>query len=227
MNRVFYMLAFAVVAVSVLMLTGNAAASTYTANFDTNIEGWDAGGDGPYYGSTGGQDGGGYAGSQRNGSGGYFCPSEPSPLYGDVAANLGSTMLTYSYYLKSINGNASSGGKVYVFAQDVSKNDTIWDYTPADTSVPLDWKQYTFTVDTTATTPPEGWSEVAGTMSWADSWKHVTLYNFWNTAGNGLVDNGIDTISVGPAGAVPEPATISLLITGLLGLLAYAWRKRK
>jgi hypothetical protein len=27
--------------------------------------------------------------------------------------------------------------------------------------------------------------------------------------------------------AVPEPATISLLASGLIGLLAYAWRKRK
>ena len=26
---------------------------------------------------------------------------------------------------------------------------------------------------------------------------------------------------------IPEPATIVLLITGLIGLLAYAWRKRK
>lgn len=27
--------------------------------------------------------------------------------------------------------------------------------------------------------------------------------------------------------AAPEPSTIALLVTGLLGLLAYAWRKRK
>ena len=26
---------------------------------------------------------------------------------------------------------------------------------------------------------------------------------------------------------VPEPATVTLLVTGLIGLLAYAWRKRK
>ena len=36
---------------------------TYTANFNTNIEGWDRRQQPPYWGSTGGQDGGGYAGA--------------------------------------------------------------------------------------------------------------------------------------------------------------------
>ena len=32
---------------------------------------------------------------------------------------------------------------------------------------------------------------------------------------------------VGTASAVPQPSTILLLVTGLIGLLAYAWRKRR
>ena len=32
---------------------------------------------------------------------------------------------------------------------------------------------------------------------------------------------------VGISSVVPEPSTIALLTTGLLGLLAYAWRKRR
>jgi hypothetical protein len=232
MNRVLYILAFAVVAVSAVMLTsGNAAASTYTANFDADIEGWDTGGDGPYWGATGGQDGG-YAGSQRTNAGGYLTPPTTSPLYGDLAANFGSNLLTASYYLKSVGGqpDASSGGKLYMFADTDSTPgwDTLWLWTPADTSVPTDWKQYTWSIDTTAAVAPADWSLASGTGSWADSWKNVKFWNFWTTAGTGSpVDNGIDTISVGPAGQVPEPTTISLLVTGLLGLLAYAWRKRK
>ena len=30
-----------------------------------------------------------------------------------------------------------------------------------------------------------------------------------------------------PAAPAPEPGTVVLLATGLMGLLAYAWRKRK
>ena len=52
--------------------------------------------------------------------------------------------------------------------------------------------------------------------------------------GNGTV-NGADLNIVlsnmggqtAVAGAVPEPATLALLFTGLLGVLAYGWRKRR
>jgi len=36
-----------------------------------------------------------------------------------------------------------------------------------------------------------------------------------------------DAVGAPAAGAVPEPGTLVLLVTGLLGLLACAWRKRK
>ena len=36
------------------------------------------------------------------------------------------------------------------------------------------------------------------------------------------MDNAIVTTS-----AIPEPGTLTLLATGLIGLLAYAWRKRR
>ena len=51
------------------------------------------------------------------------------------------------------------------------------------------------------------------------------------------IDNGGDIAGFGTDGtnnvqafviyAVPEPGTLTLLLAGLVGLLAYAWRKRK
>jgi hypothetical protein len=49
------------------------------------------------------------------------------------------------------------------------------------------------------------------------------------SAGGGLGDaNWADvTFGLGAPPAVPEPSTLALSVTALLGLLAYAWRKRK
>jgi hypothetical protein len=44
-------------------------------------------------------------------------------------------------------------------------------------------------------------------------------------AGTGTVQ--YTHVSMGTAVATPEPGTVTLLATGLFGLLAYAWRKRK
>ncbi len=50
----------------------------------------------------------------------------------------------------------------------------------------------------------------------------------WNQALTGTQIQGIFAGTLSPASfAVPEPSCIALLSTGLLGLLAYAWRKRK
>ena len=56
------------------------------------------------------------------------------------------------------------------------------------------------------------------------------IYDNWGNGaigfgGDGAHDILLDNVQVGAP--VPEPATVVLLVTGLLGLLAYAWRKRK
>lgn len=45
-----------------------------------------------------------------------------------------------------------------------------------------------------------------------------------STTGNAV---HIDAVKVYAIGTVPEPSTLVGLVTGLVGLLAYAWRKRK
>lgn len=197
---------------------------TYTANFDSNIEGWDTGGDGPYYSATDGQSGG-YAGGIRNTSNPYLTPPTNSILYGDLASNFHSNQIQFSYYLKNFGGSTGNGGSLIMFADsDTTPGwDTIWTWLPSDNSVPTEWRQLTWTVDTTASVAPAGWSLTTGSGSWADSWKNVKFWNFWSGGGSGSINNGIDTVFVT---AVPEPTTLMLVGMALAGLIAYAWKKR-
>jgi hypothetical protein len=55
------------------------------------------------------------------------------------------------------------------------------------------------------------------------------MFNIGDRQGGGVVPylGTIDNFKIEGFGAVPEPGTIVLLVTGALGLLAYAWRKHK
>jgi hypothetical protein len=60
------------------------------------------------------------------------------------------------------------------------------------------------------------------TVLTADSTKTLTNITFTQTGGSGNVDFfGIS------GAAVPEPSAVGLTLSGMAGLLAYAWRKRK
>ena len=51
---------------------------------------------------------------------------------------------------------------------------------------------------------------------------------YWGPLGSDGTYNAVfNGLQIVETGTVPEPGTIILLATGLLGLLAYAWRKRK
>lgn len=65
-----------------------------------------------------------------------------------------------------------------------------------------------------------------GGVGWAAP-GYVTIRNWAMPAGNGLMDDVKVGSSWGDVAPVPEPCTAMLLATGLIGLLAYAWRKRK
>lgn len=62
----------------------------------------------------------------------------------------------------------------------------------------------------------------------ADTNKYVNIgWATRNVTGNTVSMFWIDNFQVGAPGVIPEPSTLALFATGLIGLLAYAWRKRR
>ena len=50
--------------------------------------------------------------------------------------------------------------------------------------------------------------------------------SFGDETGGGSGSANWDYVNVNPV-STPEPSTLTLLVMGLIGLLCYAWRKRK
>ena len=73
--------------------------------------------------------------------------------------------------------------------------------------------------DTLGGTAPRGLLRAVSRLVWLSTYKAVTMDVDTGYAG------GIDSINL-TTSSVPEPSAIVLLAIGVIGLLAYAWRKR-
>jgi hypothetical protein len=169
-----------------------------TATFDHSIQGWDQDEEGPFWNPTGGQSGG-CAIATRKRWNPYLTPPVSSILYGDLPDTFGCNLIRFSYYLKNFGGMPADGGRLYMFADTDEDGswDTLWEWLPSDTSVPREWRHYTWTIDMGAAEAPQGWTRVNGTGSWSASWKHVKYWNFWTGRGtDDEIRNGIDSLVV-------------------------------
>ena len=89
---------------------------------------------------------------------------------------------------------------------------------------------YNCTTDTLPTEEPTTWElSVSATGLTGDN---ASTYNYaffraMTRSGTGYWDELRIGTTWGDVAKVPEPSTLALLVGGLVGLLAYAWRKRK
>ena len=109
----------------------------------------------------------------------------------------------------------NSGAHNVMYWSGSALTDTGVTYTP-DT-----WQQWVMESDLDAGTTKV---TVGGVASGAMTSVGSSASYFWWTTQMGNAAFAIDDIN---SYVVPEPGTFALLITGLLGLAAYAWRKRK
>jgi hypothetical protein len=106
-------------------------------------------------------------------------------------------------------------------------DETAETFLAAGLSMPLDsWQDLELNIDTSSRTfTLTIGATTSGTLNWTGAATGFQYVYFENSAG---ADNrfAVDNVKF-TTSAIPEPSVLALLTTGLVGLSAYAWRKRK
>ena len=134
--------------------------------------------------------------------------------YGRLMFALGNSSAIYQEF------SVAPGNEYTVSYYEVSRSDDWGGETGLTTSIT--GVAATGTLSQLADTPlASGWTLYSFNFTPTES--GTARLTFTGASGNG---GQIDNVSVTATALVPEPGTIALLVTGLFGLMAFAWRKR-
>lgn len=200
MNR--YRMMGLVLALSVVCLTGTVRADVVNGDFSSGVDGWQT--QGAWVADNSSPDGASIKGT------GYAWLYQPGIT--SLALVEGQTyQLSFLGKLLADDGVASDAIVNAVVGIDTPGAGS-YAITPTLTAT---WQQYNITFTATAADANQPY-----TVAFLNSYGKMT----GQPGATGMSTMGIDNVHLS---AIPEPATIVLFGTGLLGLLAYAWRKRK
>lgn len=206
------------VAILVVAVLANGASAVVVMSEDFESDptprGWIA--DGPAWHATGGVgDSGFYSGTRTT-----FYPWVGIAAGGaDLTATTG-TLFDVTIDAKWISGNSAG------ISWDILSSGTTWKY---DFNIvpPTTWTTYAATIDATMSdgdAVTAGWTRTTGSGSFSGMWLAADWLLFTQVVGGGAggsISIGVDNFEVD---AVPEPATVGLVVSGLAGL---ALRRRR
>jgi hypothetical protein len=193
-----------VMALSLVCMTGMAQAANLVTNgdFATDKSGWD--------------------------TNGYFVDATDPTAY---IPDPGALWLSADKHCRQVTGQTIAANEVYTLSFDAANTNEVegsdpnvvhaWLYSSGDSAVLAD--SGSISLPGTAT---EVWNTYSFQFTTLAGQAYVgqTIGVEFATAGYGYC--GVDNFSL-TVMTVPEPAAIVLVVTGVIGLLCYAWRKRK
>ena len=205
-----------VVLVLLMAMSGETSAISISSTFDTDDEGWTVTAGATSHQLSGGNPGGYLLFTDT--AGGNYSGFAPAKFLGDLSAFDGGVI---SFDAKAILVQNPTFGQEFGVIEIYSGTDFVRRDLAPD---PPPWPNPVWTTYSRPMTA-SAWGE--SQTDWLALLGNVTKIRVVLEAYNDIDKTGFDNFEISGADPIPEPSTMLLLGTGLVGLFGYGWRRRK